>query len=285
MKLLLSLSVLLLSFTANADDFCQQNLLPILKQAYPAATVLTSDDNAGEAYRLELNDEYKRAVDLGYSTQALCKVWPAKPELTLLAIKLDHFEEEPQGWAAATADLEILVVSTQSKQILARLVQPDALFSDAIIVDYIALDTPRYHLNDNITAFGVTVKRSSRSSPNPYNSKALSLFQFNDNQMADKKISLLVDNLVVSQFGGESDTHCAGEFWQTKRILIIDKAQEKAPNLSPITVKTQIKHYRSVYDGESTECIDQTIDIKKQSSKLHFDGTHYPVPANIQYHF
>ena len=96
MKLLLSLSVIWLSFTANADDFCQQNLLTILKQAYPAATVLTSVDN-GEAYRLELNDEYKRAVDLGYSTQKICKVWPAKPELTLLAIKLDHFEKEPQG--------------------------------------------------------------------------------------------------------------------------------------------------------------------------------------------
>lgn len=284
MKLLLNLSVLLLSFTANASDFCQQNLLPILKQAYPTATILTNDDD-GEAYRLELNDEHKRTVDLGYSTQAICKVWPTQPDLTLLAIKLDHFEEEPQGWAASTSDLEILVVSTQSKQVLARLVQPDALFSDAIIVDYIALDTARYHLNNNITSFGVTVKRSSRSSPNPYNSKALNLFQFNDNQIADKKISLLVDNLLVSQFSGESDTYCAGEFWQTKRILIIDKAQEKAPNLSPITVKTQIKHYRSVYDGESMECIDQTIDIKKQSSKLHFDGIQYPVPANIQYNF
>ncbi|EGU32656.1 hypothetical protein VII00023_06437 [Vibrio ichthyoenteri ATCC 700023] len=273
----------LISFSASANDFCQQNLLPILKQAYPTATALTNND--GEPYQLQLHDEYKRSIDLGFSSQAVCKVWPSKPELTLLAVKLDYYEEEQLGWAASTADLEILVVDTKSKQILARQLLVDALFSDAISVDSIALDTARYHLNDHITAFGVTVKRSSHSGPNPYNSKTLSLFQFDATQPQGKQISLLVDSLIVNQFGGESDTTCAGEFWRTKRIVIINNAKQQAPNLSPLTVKTQVKHFRSTREEDSFDCIDSTIDIKKETTTLRFDGTQYPVAKEMRYHF
>ena len=263
----------LCSFSTNANNFCQENMLPILKQAYPAASVITLNN---KVYRLELNDVKKRSVKLDGSYRAQCKVWPTKPELSLLAVIIDYDMKNPERWESPDADLEVFIVENKSKQILARLVQPYALSSDAIRVDSIAIDTARYHLNEKITAFGVTVNRSSRSSPNPYNSKALSLFQFSDNQ-----ISLLMDSLLVNVFGGETDTACVGEFWHTKRILIMDKAKEKSPNLSPIIVKTRIKHFSSVGVKGSYECIDQIIDIKNDKLTLYFDGGQYLVPDNI----
>lgn len=145
---------------AFAAEDCQSRMYALLSTAYPGAQ--------GEMLRLPGAEP--RWINLG---EVACKVWPASPDKTLIAVMLQHqnsFDDE------GSADLELLVADSARERIAQRYRENDALQSDAIRITGIALDTAHYRLNENTTAFGVRVNSANNSRANPYGSTRLSLY-------------------------------------------------------------------------------------------------------------
>ena len=119
--------VALLSVMAQAQD-CREQLPQILKSAYPP----------GQHVSLE---------------EAACKVWPARPDLTLVAVPLPRAEHDGYG----ETDLELLVAGSTSGQVSVRKLLPGELDWDAVYVSGISFDTAPYWVSERRLAFGVRV--------------------------------------------------------------------------------------------------------------------------------
>ena len=142
----------LIAMTASAsDDFCTKQSDKIIKQLYPNYS--TQDENYPK-----LNDKLDRSL-----ASIECKVWPANPKLAILALKADHPSTFEESREAETSDLIVLMVSTETNTILSVHTEDDALFSDAIYVSGIEIDTAYYKLSPDTVAFGIKVFRSGSS--------------------------------------------------------------------------------------------------------------------------
>lgn len=197
-RLTLALGGLLLASLAQADD-CRQQLPTWIETAHPG-------HGAGQA----LEDERGRyRVD---AERSICKVWPARPHLTLIALPLVRAEHDTHG----EADLEVLVLDNHQQRFVARLVEPDKLDWDAIFIDEMSLDTAPYRLRGDELAFGVRLSRRNNSSASPFYETLLHLYELDKQHLRP-----LLSELPVYTYWGESDTNCAGEFAETRGLVVI----------------------------------------------------------------
>ncbi|MDH0096486.1 hypothetical protein N7333_07835 [Pseudomonas sp. GD04158] len=189
---------LLLVAAAQADD-CRQQLPAWIEQAHPGhATGQVLQDERGR-YRVDVE-------------QSICKVWPARPGLTLIAMPLVRAEHDSHG----EADLEVLVLDNARQTFLARLIEPNQLDWDAIYVDRLALDTAPYRLRGDDLAFGVRISRRNGSRMNPFAEAELTLYE-----LQEQGLRSLMGALVVESFGGERDDDCIASFGEAKGVLIV----------------------------------------------------------------
>ncbi|WP_277373018.1 hypothetical protein [Pseudomonas sp. AA-38] len=197
-RLLIALGGLLLASLAQADD-CRQQLPTWIETAHPG-------HGAGQALEDE-RGHYR--VD---AERSICKVWPARPHLTLVAMPLIRAEHDGYG----ETDLEVLVLDNAKQRFVARLVEPDKLDWDAVYVEDMAFDTAPYRLRKEDIAFGVRISRSGSSRPNPFYETLLNLYQLDAQQLRP-----LLRELPVRKAWGEWDTNCAGEFAETRGLVVI----------------------------------------------------------------
>ncbi|MGO1071163.1 hypothetical protein [Lysobacter sp. CA199] len=264
-RTVLSLSLFLAaSFSADAAAMdCESRLYDVLKAAYPGAKTVAGDD--GESLRTAgAQPRWIRLEDVA------CKVWPASPDKTLLAVRLRH--EAASGQDAETADLEVLVVDSARPRILQRYRENGALTSDAIRISSVTLDTARYLLNESATAFGVRIDYSGSSRPNPYGSTVMNLYAASGGTLRP-----VLRKLEVSRERGEWDTQCAGEFESAKRTVAIDAKRDHG--YAGLLVSSVEDTRRNVVEGK--ECADVPGARKKRSVRLSFDGREYAVPADL----
>lgn len=144
--------------------------------------------------------------------------------------------------------------------------ETNSWLSDAISIEEIAIDTTTYQLNENTQAFGIKTFYLSRSQPNPYNNRTISLFVKSGDSL--KKV---LNNYDISQYGGEWDTRCSGEFTSVDNTLKI--TNEKSNDYFNIEVKTKITKTNSYVD-EKGECIAKD-SVTSKTSILKFDGITY----------
>lgn len=160
----------------------------------------------------------------------------------------------------------IVLVNTATGKITHKYFEANAWQSDAISIEEIAIDTITYQLSENTQAFGLKTFYLSRSQPNPYNNRTITLFVKSGDSL--KKV---LNSYDVSEYGGEWDTRCAGEFTSVDNTF--KTTNEKNNNYFDIEVKSKITKTNSYVD-EKGECTDEkTITIK--TSVLKFDGNMY----------
>lgn len=242
---------------------CQSRVYDLLKAAYPQAESETGDD--GELLRLA----GARWINLG---QVVCKVWPASPDKTLLAFKLQY--EAASGGDVEPADLELLVADTASDRILQRYREAHALDSDAIRVSGLVLDTARYRLDERTTAFGLRVNYSGSSRANPYSSTSLSLFVPDGAQLRP-----VLRRLQVALERGEWDTECAGEFEAVQRTVAIDAKRDNG--YAGLSVASTATASRNAF-GDDRQCDSTESPPRKTRERLRYDGREYVVPAALR---
>lgn len=252
------------SFDARAGDGCDERSYELLLAAYPGADSETGDD--GEFLRTPGSP--KRWIKLD---DVACKVWPASPAKTLLAVRLRH---DAASGDVDVADLEVLVADSAKPRILQRYRENDALTSDAMRISSVTLDTARYRLNEATTAFGVRVTYSGSSRVNPYESTVLNLYAAD----GENKLRPVLSNLQVSLDRGEWDGNCAGEFQTVQRTVAIDAKRDHG--YAGLTVNSVAQDNRNVAKRE--DCAEVQGAKRKTSQRLPFDGRRYAVPAELR---
>ena len=254
-RLLIALGGLLLASLAQADD-CRQQLQAWIEMAHPGHL-------AGQA----LMDERGRyRVDTG---QSICKVWPARPHLTLIALPLVRAEYDGYG----ETDLEVLVLDNAKQRFVARLVEPDKLDWDAIYVEGMSFDTAPYRLRKEDIAFGVRISRSGSSRPNPFYETQLNLYQLDTQQLRP-----LLSELPVRKVWGEWDTNCAGVFSKTEGVIIITDQVGNQGYRDLLLKDTRVERREALVDGEC-----QTVEESTHRYQLpiEFGDERYLLPIEL----
>ncbi|MBW8809046.1 MAG: hypothetical protein JF591_09450 [Lysobacter sp.] len=255
-----------LFFTAAAAaEGCQTRIPALLQAAYPDATSETGDGSE----LLRLSGTPTRWIN---PDEVVCKVWPASPDKTLLAVKLQHAIDMDQG--VDEADLDLLIADSARDRIVQRHRQDGVLSSDAIRVSSFAFDTARYRLDDKTTAFGLRIHRSGNSRANPYEDDTLRLYLSDSTGLRP-----VLRNLVMMRNQGEWDTRCAGEFTDTRRTLAMDAKRDNG--YAGLLLNTVAHTTRNVAKG-SEDCDEVDGGTDKSSVRLRYDGREYAVPKDLR---
>lgn len=254
---------MVVALPAMAAD-CQSRVYDLLQAAYPGAQSETGDN--GELLRLPGSPA--RWINLG---DVVCKVWPAWPDKTLLALKLQH--ESATGLDVEPADLELLVADSTRAQILQRYREANALDSDAIRVSGLSLDTARYRLDERTTAFGLRVSYTGASRANPYSSTSLSLYVPDGASLRP-----VLSRLQVALDRGEWDTQCAGEFESVQRTVAIDAKRDHG--YAGLLVASSASTNRN--EESDGQCSNVESPARKSRERLHYDGREYAVPPALR---
>jgi hypothetical protein len=195
-----------------------------------------------------------------------CRVWPANPHLTLVAVPLIKSSNDD----GTVGDLELLVIDTATDAVKHRLLLDNRMTDDAVSISTIEFDTAPYRLAKDQTAFGARISTANSSRPNPYDNVSLWLY------VIDKgSLHQVLDGMIVSERTGEWDTNCAGEF-QSKQTTL-SMASNKTHGFADImTVETKSTNISFVEKDQS--CKDKTVKSKPQTLRLIYDGEQYPIP-------
>lgn len=260
MRLLISGLILFMAQGAYAADSC--NIDAIIKQAWPDA------QSTAQGVVTPGKQLIKTQNESPFS--AICRIWPAHPELTLAAVPLMELEQHDYDH---TADLELLVLDTATLAVKQRLHLPERMNDDAFYISDLAIDTARWKIAPGQTAFGVRIQKRGSSRVNPMYEEALWLYTIDRGQLR-----MVLDGIVLQDNGGEWDGNCAGEFNDIKRTLAIDAA--KHHGFSDIKVSEKNTASTS-WLNDSDECTSK--DTPTQASwTLQYDGQQYRVPAKLR---
>lgn len=248
----------------SAEESCGARLSEIVAKAYPSANPLPDKAFEVEGKTLTLPDEDR----LGDNPQAvLCRTWPARPDLMLVAVPLmDKVAEEGMH----EGDLDILVLDSASLDVKQKYRLEGMMSDDAIFITELAFDTAFYQLAPGNVAFGLRKATRSSSSPNPYNDTTLWLLAIEGQQLKP-----VLENLVVAKFGGEWDMNCNGEFDSVSRTLTM--APAKSP-MADIVVSDTLVHRLSEGTAEVCKDTEKTTTAKH---RLRFKDGSYEVPKAL----
>lgn len=247
-----------------AQNDCGSQGAAIIKNAYPAAKEMPDQGFAVDGATIKVS---ANAYDDAHAV--ICRVWPSRPELTLVAVPLMTRQSDDGN----EGDLELLVVNTSDSAVRQRLRLPHLMTDDALYISSIAFDTARYRLAPGKTAFGLRVSLQGSSRPNPFGETTLRLFRIDDTE----RLTPVLDNLIVSSNQGEWDTNCAGEFHTTERTLSMAPSAGNAvadivvDETSTTTISTP---------GKDEACID-TKTAGSNSYRLLYEASAYRVPEGL----
>ena len=201
-----------------------------------------------------------------------CKIWPADPSKVLVA--LAYFQDNPNigpppGGGEGPYDLDVVVVSTASGDILRRLFQKGALVSDAIYLKSIAIDTGRYVLAPKVLAFGV---RAMRGNPH-VDFETMNLYVTRNNKLESVLTGLVTHPL----FGEPQGPDGCSRSSETKRTLSV----AKTGNHGLANLVVQEKSIEQQQTAAKDTC--ETDETKSsQRYVLRFDGKKYLMPKLLQ---
>lgn len=228
----------------QAQD-CREQLPQVLQDAYGAGHAVQLDD-------------------------VQCKVWPARPELTLIAVPVPQVKNEGYG----ETDLEVLVTDSASGQLRARRLEKHLLDWDAVEVSALILDTAPYRVRADKLAFAVRVERRVNSRATLFSERFLMLYVLEDGQLHP-----LLERLVMEALQGESDTNCASEWSEVKRTLAVAEKPGR-DGYRDLILREKLESNRTDVHGEGCDTVEQ--HQRQKSYRLVYDGQRYPVPAGLR---
>ncbi len=142
--------------------------------------------------------------------------------------------------------------------------------TDAIFIDYIAIDTTAYPLQKSHQAFAILVHYRGSSQPNPYNETQLSLYT-----KTNKSLKKVVDNFTIYESVGEVNVNidtCSAHFERIERQLSM--SPEKTNSLNNILV-TETKIHSNYQIDHTGDCNPKDSIVQIQTSMLKFNRKQY----------
>ncbi|WP_058913092.1 hypothetical protein [Entomohabitans teleogrylli] len=258
MRLFISGILLLAAQWANAS--C--NINAIVQHVWPDASLTAEGAITTDGLVIKTN---------GASPQsAICRVWPANPQLTLAAVPL---MSQQQSDYDHTGSLQLLVLDSTTLEVKQRLHLANRMDDDAVRISSIAFDTARWKVAPNQTAFGLRIGRTGSSRVNPFSENVLSLYVIENHQLRT-----ILEEVLVAESSGEWDGVCAGEFTDTERSLAMDSASHHG--YAAIRVNERSVSSTAWIDA-SGECVTKD-QPGKATWLLRYDGKQYRIPEKLQ---
>ena len=161
-------------------------------------------------------------------------------------------------------DTYVLIVEKKTGEIKNTFFEKESLFSDAMVLEDIIIDSTDYKIGDKVRAFGIRIKYYGSSRVDPLSYESLSLF------IADKeKLKQVLKDYPLFKMNGQTNGNCNGIFEQHKKIITITDNQTNGYYNLKIT--------DSVTKSESTEndCERNIIEEKEKIELLKYENGKY----------
>ncbi len=207
----------------------------------------------------------------------VCKVWPAEPGMSISARATPMPGARDDGTRSYSLDVALLF--DDSGWAVASNYKDSALFSDAVALQGLQIDTARYRLNQAERAFGLRVLYSHSSSAAPYEKTVLTLYRRDD-----KEILPLLEGLVVDEsagefgWGGECSGHSRTLHRTLHRTLATGPGQHHGyADLIVRSRELKTEHFKG-RDG----CGSRDLPARNSTLTLHYDGVRYPIPDALK---
>lgn len=196
-----------------------------------------------------------------------CKIWPANPQLALLAWQLDDtnyvaYDEQDNS------DIQIVIASAATGKIISQFIDESAMINDAIKSGNLTLDTAQYKLNQSTTAFGLRYSQSSL--------QYLNLYTFKNNKVE----KILKDVLINVKYREELINGCSALTREYKSFIIMQNKKMKNGFASLLFKKT-LTDGKIIPVAGTDSCEKGPSKTTKDSAVLTFDGTRYNVPEDF----
>ena len=204
---------------------------------------------------------------------AACKVWPAKPTLTIRTATTFVADKTDPSGDSGDYDLALQLEDTNSQAPVASYKQPALYNSDAVAFEGLTIDTARYVLNPSTRAFGLRAKYEHSSSYSPYSAEQLTLYIQEGHNLRP-----VLDGLITRSQQGEWDTEqCTGEGLQRRRT--VEMASTTTHGFADLVVRTEIVKLKSLRRGG--ECVDDNSAPRVDTITLKYNGSTYPIPDEM----
>jgi hypothetical protein len=178
------------------------------------------------------------------------------PKFTIKKLNNDEYLE---------LDAYIIVANNQTGKIVHKFIEPKSWTSDAVALSSIDIDTAPYYLTQNLRGFGIYVNYIGGSRPNPYNLTEFSLFV-----PKGGLLNRILKNYPISEYHGEWDMECEGEFELSKSTIAIDKKQTNG--LYNIKLNQTIIVTENI--PKNDDCKEKKT-VKHKTIRLKYNGKEY----------
>ena len=241
---------------------CALGLLLIAPSAF--ANDVCKDDEQLE----RLLNQYKITANFN-SDYISCKAMPDDSAQTLIAYADRVADISDEGIGEFNLSFLTVDSTTHKLIMLNRIKEP--LFSDAISLNSIELDTAPFIAVPDIRLVGLRLNYSGHSQPNPFSMTVLNLYDL-------KNKKTVLDSFIVTRYRAETDTRCNADIEERKSILMMQK--NKSQQYYDIQVHSNIDQYN--FSGTSENCRESKHKISQQKFMLKFDGKQYQIPAQFK---
>lgn len=259
MRLFISGVLLLSAQAANAASNCDINA--IIQHAWPDARTTSQGTITQDNRVITTHSDSPKS--------AICRIWPAHPELTLAAVPLmtqQYSDYDNVG------DMELLVLDSTTLDVKQRLRLPERMSDDAIRITGLALDTARWKVTPEQTAFGLRISRTGSSRVNPFSETALSLYVIDNSQLRP-----ILNGIVLENSSGEWDGNCEGTFSDSKRSLALDTGSQNGY----VDIRVTEKSVASTSYVDANEQCAAKDKPGKANWLLRYDGHQYTIPDEL----
>lgn len=203
-----------------------------------------------------------------------CRIWPAKPDLTIRATTAftPDKKADPSG-DNGSYDLTLQLQNTADQMPVATYKQAEQWYSDGISLRQLSIDTARYMLSPTIRAFGLRSVLANQSRANPYSTQTLALFVLEGSTLRP-----VLDGLVMEDQTGEWDSaNCTGEGAEHHRTVQIGKGFSHG--FTDLVVRTETVRMSAV--GQPDACDIKSTPAQVEVTTLHYNGSMYRVAAGM----
>lgn len=227
--------------------------IAIMQKIYPQSITTTS----GLPFPDNIHVDLRRNRD---ETSVTCRVWPAHPDLTLLAFPLIDSD-----------DVRLMVIKSSNLDIEGQLLLKNAAAAEqSLQIKFVDFDTANYKVTSSLVAFGLRTTREDISPANPLIKQQLSLFSLQNGKI----VPLLEDMITRLEAADLGHISCHDQTFD-KEVALHMALSSHHGYRDIVVVENQVA---TTGGSIISHCAPATASLNIRHV-LSFDGTRYSVPS------
>ena len=231
--------------------------------------LIASTVHANTCENEALLDSVLKQVNLKQTLGSLkdCTVDPINNEQIILAYAHWNAEENDESEDVGNYTLYFFKINRKDLKLVYRFNVENKLFSDALNLENISLDTTHYKISENNRAIGLRLQYRVYSSVNPASMVLLNLYDFQNKKQ-------ILENFIMISYHAETNGRCNASVEENNLNLIMQSSKTN------MNYDIQAVNKNVLYEGFETEegCSETDHQISLQKFLLKFDGTQYQLP-------